>query len=129
MVSSSVSDAGSFFVLYDAVCVLLGFCDFSQALNLSCPHLPCSLSTNQTEPEMPEEDMVKIIQVITGADIPELAGGGFSHFCHTDKMPCRKGAREPDVVPCVCSLCSFVSYKSTFETLTLVTSTTSPGTL
>lgn len=116
-------------MLYDAVCVLLGFCDLLQALNLSCPLLPCSLSTNQTEPEMPEEEMVKIIQIITGAEKPELATSGFSLFCHTDKMPCRKGAREPDVVPCVWSLCSFVFYKSTFETLTLVTSTTSPGML
>lgn len=69
MVSGSPSDAGSFSVLCDAVCASLDCSDVLQNAAAGseprCLLLPCSLSTNKTEPEMPEEEMVKIIQVIT----------------------------------------------------------------
>lgn len=69
MVSGAPSDAGSFSVLCDAVCASLDCSDMLQKATAGseplCLLLPRSLSTNETEPEMPEEETVKIIQVIT----------------------------------------------------------------
>lgn len=69
MVSVSPSDAVCFCELYNVVCVLRDCSDLLQkdaaGTEPRCPLLPCSLSTNKTEPEMPEKGMVKIMQVLT----------------------------------------------------------------